>query len=186
MHAPDTCIDIGEGLGLEFSRGATCKNGTKAAIAGFKGKGCDPTSEPLDKPFTVWSDMYIGHCIPTTDIRSMTFWCDGVDGVDMTKPRKKSGEKSNLGLILGLTLGLGGGLLAVVGGLVVAYNVNWHFRSWVQVRGQFMFTARSKQTNLASRNDLAVGMDILLYNYTKHDTLTEQKKFISPFIYSFT
>jgi hypothetical protein len=128
-HAPDTCVDIRQGQGLEFIKPATCKNGTRAMAAGFKEKGCDPTDEPLKDPFSEWDDSYMGICIPTDDIQSMAFWCDGFDGIDMTKARKKGG---NLGLILGLSLGLGG-LVVLGGGLVVAYYTNWHFRTWVQV-----------------------------------------------------
>jgi hypothetical protein len=147
MHSPDTCIDIDEGLGLSFSRGATCRNGTKAAAAGFKGKGCDPTDSPLERPFTIWDDTIIGMCLPTQDIRSIAFWCDGFDDLDMTKPRKKSGGEGNLGLILGLTLGLGGGILAVIAGLFVSYKINFHFRTWVQVSSYFLCTVGTKQTN---------------------------------------
>jgi hypothetical protein len=147
MHSPDTCIDIDEGLGLSFSRGATCRNGTKAAAAGFKGKGCDPTDSPLERPFTVWDDIIIGMCLPTDDIRSIAFWCDGFDGLDMTKPRKKSGRESNLGFILGLTLGLGGGILTVIGGLFVSYKINLRFRSWVQVSSFFASAIGTKQAN---------------------------------------
>jgi hypothetical protein len=68
----------------------------------------------------------------------MAFWCDGFDGVDMGKPREKSKGKSNLRLILGLTLGLGGGLLLVAGGLLVGYKINWRFRTWVQVSDTFV------------------------------------------------
>jgi hypothetical protein len=138
LHDPDTCIDIDQGYGLEFSRGATCKNGTKAMAAGFKGKGCDPTSNPLKDPFTAWDERIIGFCLPTDEIQSMAFWCDGFDGVDMGKPREKSKGKSNLRLILGLTLGLGGGLLLVTGGLLVGYKINWRFRTWVQVSDTFV------------------------------------------------
>jgi hypothetical protein len=163
MHSPDTCIDIEEGLGLSFSRGATCRNGSKAAAAGFKGKGCDPTDSPLERPFTIWDDTIIGMCLPTDDIRSIAFWCDGFDELDMTKPRKKSGGESNLGLILGLTLGLGGGILAVIGGIFVAYKINFHFRTWVQVSSYFACTVGTKQTDLFSRNDSEAEMDTLLY-----------------------
>lgn len=129
-HAPDTCIDIIQGNALKFSRPATCRNGTRAMAAGFKGKGCNPTNNPLKDPFTVWDNRYIGICIPTDEIKSMAFWCDGFDGIDMTKARKvKSGD---LGLILGLGLGLGG-VVVFGGGIVVAYFTNWHFRTWVQV-----------------------------------------------------
>jgi hypothetical protein len=73
MHSPDTCIDIDEGLGLSFSRGAICRNGTKAAASGFKGKGCDPADSPLERPFMVWDDTITGMCLPTDDIRSIAF-----------------------------------------------------------------------------------------------------------------
>lgn len=137
FHAPDTCIPVNEGRGLEFTQPATCKNGTKAIIAGFKGKNCDPTADPLKEPFTKWDDRIVGFCVPTEDIRSMTFWCDGLDGVDMTKPGgwKKGGRNaggSNMGLILGLSLGLGGGVLILAGILLLAYNINSQFRAQVQ------------------------------------------------------
>lgn len=130
FYAVDTCIDLVEGNGLEFSRPATCKNGTRAMAAGFKGKGCNPTDQPLKDPFTVWDDRYVGMCIPTNKLNSMAFWCDGFDGIDMTKSNRR---KSNLGLILGLSLGVGG-LVVIGGGVIAAYYTNWHFRTWVQVR----------------------------------------------------
>ena len=129
----DTCLDVGEGLGLQFVAPAMCKNGTKAAIAGFKGKGCDPTSDPLDSPFTRWDDRVIGFCVPTEGINSMLFWCDGLKGLDMRKPYTKPSQKGpNLALILGLSLGLGG-LALIILGLFVAYSINYHFRMWVKV-----------------------------------------------------
>ncbi|KAG9232600.1 hypothetical protein BJ875DRAFT_466312 [Amylocarpus encephaloides] len=130
-YAPDTCIDITENFGLQLSAPGVCQNGTKAIIAGFAGKNCDPTSKPLKDPFTKWDDRVIGFCLPTDGINSMTFWCDGIEGVDMTKPRvfpKKGG--SNLGLIVGLSVGIGS-LLFIVLGLVVAYSINYHFRTKV-------------------------------------------------------
>ncbi|RDL32025.1 uncharacterized protein BP5553_09427 [Venustampulla echinocandica] len=132
-HLPDTCVDITEGFGLSFTRPAVCANGTNALIAGFKGKGCDPTSKPLRDPFTKWSNFMAGFCVPTDEINSMTFWCDGLEGVDMQKPNapKKAPSSSNLGLILGLSIGLGG-LFVIIMGLVVAYNINYHFRMKVK------------------------------------------------------
>lgn len=132
-HMPDTCLEVGQGLGLEFTEPAVCANGTKAVIAGFKGKDCDPTDKPLKDPFTLWRDEYKGLCVPTEEINSMTFWCEGLPGVDMKKPNRKAPQehRTNLGLILGLSLGLGGAFVLILG-LVVAYNINWHFRMKVK------------------------------------------------------
>jgi hypothetical protein len=63
----------------------------------------------------------------------------------MTKPCKKRGGESNLGLILGLTLGRG--ILAVIGGLFVAYKINFHFRTWAQVRSCLLFAVQTRHTN---------------------------------------
>jgi hypothetical protein len=172
MHDPDTCVDIDQGHGLEFSRRATCKNGTKAMAAGFKGKGCDPTSKPLKHPFTAWDERHIGLCLPTDEIQSMAFWCDGFDGVDMGKPREESKGKSNLQLILGLTLGLGGGLLLVAGGLLVGYKINWRFRTWVHVSDTFVLFNYLQYVRLPlPRNILAVGMDTLPYKLLHFDRI---------------
>jgi hypothetical protein len=132
-YKPDTCIDVKKGLGLELTGTATCKNGTKALVAGFAGNGCDPTSNPLEDPFTTWDDRMAGFCLPTDEINSMSFWCDGFDDIDMNKPKsaKKSGS-SHLGLIIGLSVGIGGTLFIILG-LVVAYSVNYHFRERVKV-----------------------------------------------------
>jgi hypothetical protein len=122
-HKPDTCIEVEQGLGLEFRATAVCANGTNALIAGFKGKDFDPTDRPLENPFTQLSNRHIGFCVPTEEINSMTFWCDGLPGVDMRKPNPRKPTKGqNLASLLIL-------------GLVVAYNVNWHFRMKVKVRG---------------------------------------------------
>jgi hypothetical protein len=101
-------------------------------IARFKVKGCDPTNQPLEHPFKRVADPR--RCLPTDEIQSMAFWCDGFDGIDMTKPLTKTKKegKSKLGLILGLSLGLGGSLLLVIG-LLVAYHTNWTFRTWFLV-----------------------------------------------------
>ncbi|KAH8807269.1 hypothetical protein F5884DRAFT_788850 [Xylogone sp. PMI_703] len=134
-HAPDTCLSVNEGMGLEFTQPAVCKNGTAALIAGFKGDNCDPTSSPLKDPFTKWDDRVVGWCVPTDEIRSMTFWCDGLDGVDMTKPGGwKQAKKGNFVLILSLILGIGGGLLLLFAGLLLAYRINYHFRTWVNAK----------------------------------------------------
>ncbi|KAH8593833.1 hypothetical protein B0O99DRAFT_673353 [Bisporella sp. PMI_857] len=134
-HLPDACIEIGEGFGLSFQADAICKNGTNAIIGGFAGKKCDPTKKPVKDPFTVWDQLYKDLCIPTDGIHSMIFWCDGLPGLDMTKPY--SGPPSSGGqtwLIIGLGLGLGLLFLAVVG-LFAAYTRNEHFRE--RVKGLF-------------------------------------------------
>jgi hypothetical protein len=133
-YQPDTCIDVKEGLGLQLTRTATCKNGTNAWVTGFAGKGCDPTSKPLEEPFTKWDDRMAGFCLPTVEINSMAFWCDGFDDIDMKRPKppKKLKSKSHLGLIIGLSVGIGGTLFIIMG-LVVAYSINYHFRERVKV-----------------------------------------------------
>jgi hypothetical protein len=128
---PDVCIDVKENMGLQLTGTAKCKNGTDALVAGFAGKNCDPTSKPLAEPFTKWDDRMKGFCLPTDGIRSMTFWCNGFDDIDMQKPRPAK-KSSNLGLIIGLSAGIGGFLLIAMG-LVVAYSINYHFREWVKV-----------------------------------------------------
>lgn len=67
--------------------------------AGFKRTGCNPANDPLRDPFTVWDDRYIGMCIPTGEINNMAFWCDGFDGIDMSKARKM--KRGNLGVDFG-------------------------------------------------------------------------------------
>jgi hypothetical protein len=133
-HLPDTCIEIREGFGLSFQADALCKNGTNAIIGGFAGKKCDPTKKPVKDPFTVWDKRYTNICIPTDGIQSMIFWCDGLPGLDMEKPYSgpPSSGRSNLGLVVGLSVGIGALFLAVAG-LVVAYNINYHFRERVKV-----------------------------------------------------
>lgn len=156
-HLPDTCVDVNEGLGLSFTRTAVCANGTNALITGFKGKGCDPTDKPLSEPFTKWSKFMAGFCIPTDGINSMTFWCDGLEGVDMEKPNRSS-SSGNLGLIIGLSVGLGS-LLFIVMGLVVAYNINYHFRMKVKVSRSSSVIIHGC-TDIYYRDSSEAGMDI--------------------------
>lgn len=58
-------------------------------------------NKPLDDPFTVWHPAMSGFCVPTDEINSMSFWCDGLPGVDMRKPNRKSCERSQSGVDFG-------------------------------------------------------------------------------------
>lgn len=173
LYKADTCIPIDEGLGLSFTGDALCANGTKALIAGFKGKNCDPTSKPLKEPFTEWDDRVIGWCVPTEDINSMMFWCDGLEGLDMTKPYTgppSSGKKgSNMGLILGLSFGLGLPLCLAIG-LFVAYNINYHFRERVKVSNS-KHNHEIPETDILNRDCLALGKATLLCDSLNDDTI---------------
>jgi hypothetical protein len=154
-HLPDTCIDIDEGLGLSFMSTAMCKNGTNAMIAGFKGKDCDPTNKPLDDPFTVWHPAMSGFFVPTDEINSMSFWCDGLPGVDMRKPNRKAANGPNLGLILGITIPVSVTFLLVMG-FAVAYSINYHFRMKVKVSIPHWHIPDTARTDMLDRNSLVL------------------------------
>lgn len=166
---PDTCVNRrGEGGGFQFLSPALCKNGTRAMIAEFKGADCDPTDDPIEDALNEWHDIIVGYCLPMNETGSMAFWCDGMDGVDLRKPNPKkvpSNGGKNLGLIIGLSVGLGGLFLFLVA-LAVAFGVNHSFRARVKVSRESVIM-RSKANNL-TRGCLDAMKGILLCSGVLH------------------
>lgn len=159
---PDTCVNRrGEDGGFQILSPALCKNGTKAMVAEFKGGDCDPTDDPLEEALLEWHDILTGLCLPMNETGSMAFWCDGVEGVDLRKPRKAPGTgERNLGLIIGLSVSLGG-LFCMLVALGVAFGYNPTFRTRIKVRFG-CFVVRTERANKLFRGYLDGMRGILL------------------------
>jgi len=86
----DTFLSVGDGL--EITLPAYCANGTKALVARFRGKDCDPTADPLPEPLAKVDDLGVRACVDTSELGSLAFWCDGVPGVDLGKQKTPEGK----------------------------------------------------------------------------------------------
>lgn len=78
----DRCLTT-PGFGLEIKTAAVCANGTRAKLARFEDKKCGYGNISEIWGLVDVADSDIGACMPTGkadggEIRSVSFWCDGV------------------------------------------------------------------------------------------------------------